>query len=148
FVCYIDAQRRHVKLVAGSEERLLKIGEWSDWVPMELKLGAWQTLHAEVRFYLKQLDPYFQLYASPLDIDPLKPALPVSTPADYAAELARATGRFYTQGLPEETKGLKTGVLSRDEFLAQARIAGEENIRQFAYVLDRFDDGLLFYYFG
>ena len=37
----------------------------------------------------------------------------VSTPATYAAELAAATGRFYTQGMPEDTKGLKTGVLTR-----------------------------------
>ena len=148
FVCYIDARRRYVKLVAGSEERLLKIGEWSDWVPMELSLGAMQKLHAEVRFYLKQLDPYFELYASPLDLDPLKPALPISTPNAYAAELAEATGRFYSQGMPEETKGLKTGVLTRDEFLAQAKIAGDENIAQFRHVLDGFRDGLLFYYFG
>ena len=32
--------------------------------------------------------------------DPLEPALPVSTPDSYAAELAAATGRFYTQGMP------------------------------------------------
>jgi len=148
FVCYIDAARRYVKLVAGSEERLLKIGEWSDWVPLELKMAALQKVHAEARFYLKQLDPYFELYASPLNLDPMNPALPISTPSKYATELAAATGRFYSQGMPEETKGLKTGVLTRDEFLAQARIAGEENIRQFGYVLDRFRDGLLFYYFG
>jgi len=148
FVCYIDAGRRFVKLVAGSEERLLRIGEWSDWVPLELKMAAFQTLHAEARFYLKQLDPYFELYASPLDLDPLKPALPISTPSSYAAELAEATGRFYSQGMPEETKGLKTGVLSRDEFLAQAKIAGDEVKAQFHHVLDDFRDGLLFYYFG
>jgi predicted AlkP superfamily phosphohydrolase/phosphomutase len=88
------------------------------------------------------------MYVSPLNIDPLAPAMPVSTPDDYAAELARATGRFYTQGMPEDTKGLKTGVFTPDEFLAQARIAGEENRRQYKFVLDGFTDGLLFYYFG
>jgi predicted AlkP superfamily phosphohydrolase/phosphomutase len=148
FVCYIDAGRRFVKLVAGGEERLLTIGEWSDWVPLELKMAAFQKLHAEARFYLKRLDPYFELYASPLDLDPLNPALPISTPGSYAAELAEATGRFYSQGMPEETKGLKTGVLSRDEFLAQAKIAGDEVKAQFHHVLNGFRDGLLFYYFG
>jgi predicted AlkP superfamily phosphohydrolase/phosphomutase len=148
FVCYVDAARRYVKLVAGSEERLLKVGEWSDWVPFELKLAAYQKVHAQARFYVKALDPYFQMYASPLNLDPLNAALPISTPASYAAELARATGRYYTQGMPEDTKSLKTRALSRDEFLAQAHIAGEENTRQFHYVLDRFRDGLLFYYFS
>jgi predicted AlkP superfamily phosphohydrolase/phosphomutase len=148
FVCYIDASRRYVKLVAGSEERLIKVGEWTDWVPFELHLAAFQKVHAEARFYLKQLDPYFELYASPLNLDPLNPALPISTPNAYATDLAEATGRYYSQGMPEDTKGLKTGVLSRDEFLAQARIAGDENKAQFRHVLDRFQDGLLFYYFG
>jgi predicted AlkP superfamily phosphohydrolase/phosphomutase len=148
FVAYLDAERQYVKIVAGSEERLLKVGEWSDWVPIELPLAAYQKLHAQVRFYLKQLDPYFELYVSPMNIDPLSPALPISTPPGYAAELAEATGRFYSQGMPEDTKGLKTGALTRDEFLTQARLAGEENARQYKYVADRFHDGLLFYYFG
>ena len=148
FVCYIDASRNYVKLVAGGEERLLKVGEWTDWVPLELKMAALQTLHAEARFYLKRLEPYFELYASPLDLDPLNPALPISTPNSYAAELAKTSGRFYSQGLPEETKALKTGVFTRDEFLTQAKIAGDEVRRQFRHVLDGFRDGLLFYYFG
>ena len=30
--------------------------------------------------------------------------MPISHPAGYAGDLARATGRFYTQGMPEDTK--------------------------------------------
>lgn len=148
FSAYIDADKQFVKLVVGEEERLLAIGEWSDWLPVEFELIPSQSLQAEARFYLKQLDPYFEMYVSPLNIDPLEPAMPVSTPDDYASELAHATGRFYTQGMPEDTKSLKTGVFTADEFLAQARIAGEENRRQYKFVLDGFTDGLLFYYFG
>jgi predicted AlkP superfamily phosphohydrolase/phosphomutase len=148
FTAYLDSERRYAKLTIGTEERLLKVGEWSDWVPIEFELMPSQRLHAEARFYVKQLDPDFELYVSPLNLDPLSPALPVSHPASYAGDLAHATGRFYTQGMPEETKSLKTGVLSTPEFLAQARIAGGEIIRQYRYVLGRFDDGFLFYYFG
>ena len=133
---------------SGAEERLLAVGEWSDWIPVSFPLAPTQSLSGEVRFFLKGLDPFFELYASPVNIDPFEPAMPVSTPGSYAAELAEATGRFYTQGMPEDTKGLKTGVLTDAEFLAQARIAGEENLRQYRYVLDHFTDGLLFYYFG
>ena len=35
---------------------------------------------------LKQLDPEFQLYVSPLNFDPLRPATPISHPARYATE--------------------------------------------------------------
>jgi predicted AlkP superfamily phosphohydrolase/phosphomutase len=148
FTAYVDSSNRFIKLVIGGEERLLGVGEWSDWVTVELDLIPTQKIAGACRFYLKQLSPYFELYASPIQIDPLTPALPVSTPPGFAAELARATGRFYTQGLPEDTKALKTGVLTPGQFLEQARIAGEENRQQFYTVLNQFTDGLLFYYFG
>ena len=148
FTAHVDRTNRHVKLVVGAEQRLLAVGEWSDWLPVTFPLAPTQALTGEVRFFLKGLDPFFELYASPVNIDPFEPAMPVSHPEDYATELAEATGRFYTQGMPEDTNGLKTGVLSDAEFLAQAKLAGDENLRQYRYVLDRFTDGLLFYYFG
>jgi hypothetical protein len=148
FTAYPDQSNQFAKIALGGEARLLKVGEWSDWMPVSFDLAPTQTLAGEVRFFLKSLDPFFELYASPVNIDPLAPAMPVSTPPEYAAELAEATGRYYTQGMPEDTKGLKTGVLTDAEFLAQARIAGDENLRQYRYVLDRFEDGFLFYYFG
>jgi predicted AlkP superfamily phosphohydrolase/phosphomutase len=146
-VAHIDPTHTYAKIVVGGEERLLRVGEWSDWVPVQFDL-AWGAINAECRFYLKQLHPEFLLYISPLNMDPLAPALPVSSPATYAADLARATGRFYTQGMPEDTKALRTGVLTAAEFLQQARIAAAENERQYRYVLDRLTDGFLFYYFG
>ena len=148
FTARIDRQRRHARIDVGGEERLLTVGEWSDWLPVSFPLVPTQSLSGEVRFFLKSLDPFFELYASPVNIDPMDPAMPVSHPDRYAAELATATGRFYTQGMPEDTKGLKTGVLTEDQFLAQARIAADENLRQYRYVLDQFSGGLLFYYFG
>lgn len=148
FSAEIDRTRRYARLSVGDEHRLLAVGEWSDWVPVRFSLAPTRSLNGEIRFYLKSLEPFFELYASPLNIDPADPALPVSHPPQYAAELAAATGRFYTQGMPEDTKGLKAGVLTPSEFLVQAGLAADENRRQFKYVLDRFDGGLLFYYFG
>jgi hypothetical protein len=37
---HLDATRGFVKLVVGAEERLLRAGEWSDWVPVVFPL-AW-----------------------------------------------------------------------------------------------------------
>jgi predicted AlkP superfamily phosphohydrolase/phosphomutase len=148
FRALLATDRRHIKLVIGEEERLLALGEWSDWIPITFALAPTQRLAGEVRFYLKSLEPFFELYVSPVNIDPLEPAMPVSHPAEYVGELARATGRFYTQGMPEDTKALKSGVLDDAGFLRQAELAGEENRRQYRYVLDRFQGGLLFYYFG
>ena len=148
FVAYVDVQAAGVRIVIGGEERLLTLGEWSDWVPVTFALTPVQSLRGMTRFFLKQVRPAFELYASPINLDPTAPAMPISTPGSFAGELARATGPFYTQGMPEETKGLSDGVLTRDEFLRQARIAGEEVERQYWPALHGFSTGLLFYYFG
>ena len=148
FEAHVDQAKSAVQIVLGGQSQVLRVGEWGDWLPVELPLAPMSTLPGEVRFLLKRLQPYFELYASPINLDPFAPALPISTPEDYAAELASAEGRFYTQGMPEDTRGMNAGALEADELLAQARITADENLRQFDYVLDGFRDGLLFYYFG
>ena len=148
FTVYLDPVDPVAKIVAGSEEVVLRAGEWSGWVPVEFSMIPTQTLGGMVRFYLRSVRPDFELYASPIQIDPMAPALPISTPEDYATELAKAGGRFYVQGMPEDTKAREGGVITTEEFLAQAHIAGKEFADQFPYVLDHFDSGLLFFYLG
>ena len=147
FAVYVDPTEPAAKIAIGTEERVLKVGEWSDWVPIQFPLIPLQSLHGMCRFYLKQVRPTFELYVSPINMDPVTPAMPMSTPSSYAAELAQATGRYYTQGMAEDTKALTEGVLSRDEFLRQAAYVGEEVTRQYWSVLERFTEGFLFYYF-
>ena len=148
FEAHVDSTGQAVQIVVGDETRVLEVGEWSSWVPIGLPLLPFSTLPGEVRFLLKSLTPYFELYVSPINLDPYAPALPISTPAAFAAELADASGRYYTQGMPEDTRARNVEALTQDELLAQARITADENARQFRHVLERFDDGLLFYYFG
>jgi predicted AlkP superfamily phosphohydrolase/phosphomutase len=148
FTVYLDPKEDVAKLVLGDEKRLLRVGEWTDWVPFEFPLVPTKSIPAMARFYLKQVHPEFELYVSPINADPESPAIPVSFPDDFAAELAHHTGRFYTQGMPEDTKALEGGVLDRDEFLQQAAIAGQEILDQYPYVLENFDRGLLFFYTG
>ncbi len=148
FTVYLDPVDPVAKIVAGSEEVVLREGEWSGWVPVEFSMIPTQTLGGMVRFYLRSVRPDFELYASPIQIDPMAPALPISTPEDYASELAKAVGRFYVQGLPEDTKAHESGVFTTEEFLAQAHLAGKELADQFPYVLDQFQEGLLFFYLG
>ena len=151
FVVYIDAHTELVRLSIGTqgvEERVLKVGEWTDWVPVDFPLSLMQRVRGMCRFYLKQIVPHLELYITPPNIDPLAPALPIATPLAFAADLARATGRFYTQGMPEDTKSLAAGVLSTDEFLQQARLAADEVRRQYRHLVAQFKGGFLFYYVG
>ncbi len=148
FDLHVDTHTELVRLSMGDEERVLKAGEWTDWVPVSFPLSLMQHLRGMCRFYLKQVVPHLELYVTPTNIDPLTPALPISSPASFATDLAHATGRFYTQGMPEDTKGLAAGVLNVDEFLQQARFSAGEVRKQYRHLLARFQGGFLFYYVG
>ncbi len=148
FIVYIDPVRPVAKVLIGDEEIILSEGEWSDWVGVEFDLPLFQSLPGACRFYLKQVRPAFELYVTPINLDPLDPAMPISTPPGLAEELARAGDRFYTQGMPEDTKALTDGVFDEDDFLAQARLVADEYLGQYWRLLDGFEDGFLFHYFG
>jgi predicted AlkP superfamily phosphohydrolase/phosphomutase len=145
----VDRTAGGALLSLGGQRLILGRGEWSRFVPVEFSVAAGlSTLHAVVRVYLKSVAPGVTLYVSPLNIDPLDPALPISSPPEFAAELARAAGRFYTQGMPEDTKALSAGVLSEEEFLQQAELVLKQRRRMLIHALSRFSSGLLFFYFG
>jgi predicted AlkP superfamily phosphohydrolase/phosphomutase len=106
------------------------------------------SIQAMVRLYLKSVHPKLQLYVTPVNIDPLKQVTPVGAPDDFPHEVAEACGRYYTTGIPEDTKALRSGALTEDEFLAQVEILKQERFKQFRYALEQFDTGCLFFYFG
>ncbi|MHC4218802.1 MAG: alkaline phosphatase family protein [Planctomycetota bacterium] len=154
-----DPKASVAKITIGDELVLLKEGEWSDWVPVVFEtgipgstvLGAMQlptSIQAMVRLYLKSVHPKLELYVTPINIDPLKQVTPVGVPGDFPREIAEACGRYYTTGIPEDTKALRSGALTEDEFLAQVEILKQERIKQFRYALESFDRGCLFFYFG
>ncbi len=148
FTAYLDPVEPAVKIEVGGSEFVLEEGSWSDWIHLEFEMMPTQVLPAIAKFYLQSVRPDFRLFVTPLNFDPRAPGLPISTPEDYATQLAEATGDFYTQGRPENTHALRQGVFDRDEFLAQSRMAGQEVIRQFEHVLEEWKGGFLFYYFG
>ncbi len=149
FDVYLDPDADAVKIEIGGQEILLQRGEWSGWVPIEFDLlPGLASVHGMVRFHLDQVRPHLQLYTSPVNIDPAVPALPISTPADYARDLFEHVGPFYTQGLPENTAALSAGVLDDSQWLAEADDIYAERVRLFDVELERFRGGLLFAYFG
>jgi len=102
---------------------------------------------------LKSLAPEFELYASPINLDPLDPADTISAPADAAARLAKELGgAYYTKGMPEDVGALKDGVFDDAEFMQQVDLVHHENGEVLARALDRWAQdpagGLLFCYAG
>ena len=133
---------------------LLQAGEWSDWQTINFGFGptvagtSTQSMSGKVRLRLRQVQPTIELYVTPVQIDPDAPAMPISIPADLCTKVSEATGPFFTQGLPEDTQGLRAGILTRDEFLEQADLIFAERVRLLDYAIEHYTDGLLFFYFG
>ena len=71
---------------------------------------------------MKEVHPDVRLYVSPLNIDPLQQVNPIGAPTSFPEEVAQACGRFYTTGIPEDTKALRSNALDEDEFHAQVRL--------------------------
>jgi len=145
----VDSVEQTARFDIQGRQFILNEGEWSDWVRAEYSLIPHvNSVHGIFRVYLQRAHPYLRVYVSPVNIDPEDPALPVSTPRNYSRDLAAAVGPFYTQGIAEETSAFRAGLLSRAEFLTQSRKVLADSLRLFRYELDRFQDGLFFYYFS
>lgn len=144
----VDREREIALVRVGDTERLLKVGEWSDWVPFAFSTRLGSSVPGMVRLQLGSTSPHVSLYTSPINLDPLDPVMPISSPPSFSAEFAKSAGRFYTQGMPEDTKALSAGALSDDEFLAQGQEVYKERQRMLDAALDRYEGGLLFFYFS
>ncbi|MFK8012081.1 MAG: alkaline phosphatase family protein [Marinicellaceae bacterium] len=148
----VDNDQRSIKINIDGKVIQLNVRQWSEWVPIEFEmLPIFGDLHGIVKFYLRTVRPHLELYISPINFDPMNPDTIISEPSDYAIDLAEQTGRFYTQGMPEDTKALEAGILNREEFFTQAKIAGNEIIAQLKYVIVDFlkeRRSFLFYYIG
>jgi len=137
----LDRERQRATLRVGGERVTLEPGRHSDWVEVRFRLGPLMKLRGLCRFRLISLDP-FRLYATPLNIDPARPAMPVSHPAFFSVFLAKLIGRFSTLGLAEDTGALNAGVLDRDGFLEQAQLFHEERERMLFQMVRRHRRGV------
>ena len=136
-------------IAVGPTAVVLKKGEWSHWIRVEFPLlGAAKHASGIFRVLLRSVTPFLAVYASPVNIDPSRPELPLSTPESYSRTLAEELGPFYTQGIAEDTAAVRSKVLNHEQFMEQAGKVLEESMAMYRYELDHFHDGLLFYYFS
>lgn len=145
----VDPDRPYVRLQLGSAASIIREGEWSDWLPVDFPLLPHMiSARGMFRVFAKQLHPRFELYVSPVNMDPEEPALPISTPGSYARAVAVSAGRWSTLGIPEDTSALRQGVFDLPEFLSQSHLVLDDERRLLADSLRRFTGGLLFFYFS
>jgi predicted AlkP superfamily phosphohydrolase/phosphomutase len=96
----------------------LKAGDWSEWIHLTFKVNALVRVYGMTQFHVSQADRELRLYASPVNMDPRDPPIPISKPDSFSADLADKVGLYRTLGWAESAdKPLNEGRLDEAEFL-------------------------------
>ncbi len=143
---HVDVSAHGARILSRGRPRTLELreGVWSDWLRLKFRSGPLQSIWGMVRFLLVSTEPRVDLHASPVNFDPMAPAFPISHPWEYAADLARRLGLFYTTGMVEDHAGLTNGRFGEDAFLAQCAEVMRERERMLMLELERLREGLVF----
>ena len=116
----------------------LRIGEYTPWIRLDF-----DGVRGIVRFLITREKPDVAIYATPVQIDPERPALPISQPRYYAAYLAKLLGTFSTLGMAEDTWALNDGAIDEEAFLKQAALIQREREAMFFSALEKNRHGLV-----
>lgn len=115
-----DKENGKVRIEVSGENIELEVGEFSDWIKLTFKPGLGMKIRAICRFYVSRIEPDFDMYLTPLNIDPEKPALPISHPFIYSIYLSKLLGDYTTLGEADDTWALNEGILTEDAFIKLA----------------------------
>jgi len=142
----IDRAENKITVISqGQPDKLeVQLGKWSKWLKVKFKVGMMQSVAGIVRFNLRQIEPEFELYASPVNFETEEPLYPISSPKEYAHELAMKIGRYYTAGMAEDHDGLNLGRFDEATYLDQCHIVMRERRRMMEYELGRFESGYFY----
>ena len=143
FTVRLDRERGQVELrIAGKKVRLRE-REYSPRIRLVFKPAPGVKVHGIARFYVTQLGEHFGLYVTPLNIDPAKPALPISWPGFYSVYLAKLIGQFATLGLAEDTWALNERVIDEEAFLQQTLDHHQEREAMFFNAIAKSREGVV-----
>jgi predicted AlkP superfamily phosphohydrolase/phosphomutase len=152
FTVWRDPQNPVVKIKIQDHELILNSGEWSNWIQLSFEMFPLiKHIKGICKLLIKQIHPHFEMYVSPINVDPTVQSLPVTSPSDYGKEIVKEIGFFGTKGLPADTKALSQGILREGEYLEFSDQIFEESRAAMRYELanlSRRGGGLLFFYYS
>lgn len=110
--------RNSVTVDVSGQKFTLKPGQWSEWTNFDFKFNPIITVHGISRFYLISSQPEVKLYLSPINFDPrsLPPGFRISTPANWAPEVAKHHGLYKTLGWQIDTWAISEGFATEQIF--------------------------------
>ena len=138
----LDPSRDRVRITVSGQDFELERGAYSPWIRVVFRPGLGMKIHGICLFHLIRTSPHFELYVSPIHIDPEHPSLPISHPFIYSVYLAKLIGPYGTLGLAEDTWALNEEAIDEEAFLKQAYLLYEEREKMFFKALERTPKGL------
>ena len=142
FEVILDGNKDEGELHVDGQKVLLRKGEYSEWVRLAFKAGPGIKAYGICRFLIKEIEPHFDLYMTPINIDPSKPALPVSHPLIYSIYLSKLLGRYATLGLAEDTWAINERIIEEEAFEKQCYLIQQEREAMFFNALEKTRKGL------
>lgn len=139
-VSIVDRDRATLRI--NGETYPLQRGQYTPWIQVSFRAGITSKVSGVCKFLLLSVDPDLELYVTPINIDPEKPAMPIGYPAIYPVYLAKRQGSYATLGLAEDTWGLNEQVLDDDHFRQQCLDTDTERESMFFDALERVPRGL------
>jgi len=113
----LDKAKEEARIEVSGLKFRLKKGEFSEWKRLTFPAGLGIKVRGTGRFYISEIHPHFEMYLTPLNIDPEKPALPISHPLIYSVYLGKLLGSYVTLGEANDTWALNEDILSEQAFL-------------------------------
>ncbi|OHB84873.1 MAG: nucleotide pyrophosphatase [Planctomycetes bacterium RBG_19FT_COMBO_48_8] len=141
FVVTIKDQNTAKLTISGNTYTVTK-NAYTEWIKLGFKAGPGVTVHGICKFLLLSTTSEFELYVTPVNIDPEKPAMPISHPGIFSTYLAKSQGSFATLGLPEDSWALNEKILSDESFIKQSTDVDAERRKMFFDSLDKIKRGL------
>jgi hypothetical protein len=139
----LEKTSQGLKVILPETTIQLKNGIWSPHVILRFSTGLLGKVSAVTRIVCIESQPFPSLFVLPMQIYPKENLLPLSTPKTFGADLWDTVGPYLTLGMPEDTNGLKDGLISEEVFLALCNDVFEERKRMLRAVLENFDGGIL-----
>jgi predicted AlkP superfamily phosphohydrolase/phosphomutase len=102
--------------IDGTSVRLEE-GEWSKWIPVAFRRSFFSRTRGMVQFCLVRGATTFALFASPINLTPDRPAVPISSPPRLASDIYERLGPFHTLGWAEATAALDAGLIDEKVFM-------------------------------
>lgn len=139
----LNSNNKTANMNISGKKFILKEKTLSDWVKITFRPGLGIKVRAICRFYISEISPNFKMYLSPLNIDPEKPALPISHPFIYSVYIAKLLGSFTTLGEADDTWALNEGILDEDTFIKLAYDNHKESEDMLFNAMDKTKKGVV-----